>query len=72
MICVSTGKALFPGTSTMNQIDRVMSCIPRPNRIDVESLKSPYAQSMLDQLIRRYVCIRHSDYVRNNMDVIIS
>ena len=50
-----SGKALFPGTSTMNQIDKIISCVPRPTRSDVESMKSPYAQSILDQLLRMYV-----------------
>ena len=47
------GKPLFAGTSTMNQIDKIMTCVPHPSRTDVESLHSPYAQPILDQLTRR-------------------
>ena len=53
-LSLSAGKALFPGTSTMNQIDRIMTCVPRPSSSDVESLRSPYAQSILDQVLRKY------------------
>ena len=48
------GKALFPGSSTMNQIDKIMSCVPRPDKKDLESVNSPFAKSILDQLATRY------------------
>ena len=49
-VFLSTGKAVFPGTSTMNQIDKIMACIARPSKKDLESVNSPYAKSILDQL----------------------
>lgn len=49
----SAGKPLFPGTSTMNQVDKILSCVPRPNRTDVESLNAPYASSIIDHLMRK-------------------
>uniref|UniRef100_A0A1I7X870 Protein kinase domain-containing protein n=1 Tax=Heterorhabditis bacteriophora TaxID=37862 RepID=A0A1I7X870_HETBA len=32
------GRALFPGTSTINQIERIMNTINRPSRNDIESI----------------------------------
>lgn len=47
------GKPLYPGTSTMNQLDRIMATLPPPSRTDVESIKSRYAQAVLDQVVQR-------------------
>jgi len=44
------GKPAFPGTSTLNQLDRVMEVTGRPNQEDVESINSPLAQTMLESL----------------------
>jgi len=44
------GKPLFPGTSTMNQLDRIIEIAGRPNAEDVESIKSPFAATMLESL----------------------
>jgi mitogen-activated protein kinase 15 len=44
------GKPVFPGTSTLNQLDRVMSFTGRPSAEDVESLQSSLAQTMLESL----------------------
>jgi len=44
------GKPLFPGTSTLNQLDRVMEVTGRPSQEDVESINSPLAQTMLESL----------------------
>ena len=49
------GKPLYPGTSTMNQLDRIMSTLPPPSRQDVESINSPYAHAVLEQIIHRYI-----------------
>ncbi|VDL18590.1 unnamed protein product [Hymenolepis diminuta] len=43
------GKALFPGTSTLNQLEKIMSVGPKPTREDVECLRSDYGASILDQ-----------------------
>lgn len=43
-------KPLFPGTSTMNQIDRILGVTGLPSADDVESIKSPFAKTMLDSL----------------------
>ncbi len=40
------GKALFPGTSTINQIERIMQHIERPSKADVDAIGSQYAHSV--------------------------
>mmetsp|Transcript_15800 Transcript_15800/g.42486 ORF Transcript_15800/g.42486 Transcript_15800/m.42486 type:complete len:356 (-) Transcript_15800:222-1289(-) len=44
------GKPMFPGTSTMNQIDRIIEVTGTPSDADVESINSPFARTMLDSL----------------------
>lgn len=44
------GKPIFPGNSTMNQLERVMEYTGRPNKADLEAINSPYAETMLDTL----------------------
>ena len=44
------GKPVFPGTSTLNQLDRVMEVTGRPTSDDIESINSALAQTMLDSL----------------------
>lgn len=45
-----SGKPIFPGTSTMNQLDRVMEVTGRPSPEDIEAIKSPFAATMLESL----------------------
>ncbi|WKY02942.1 hypothetical protein Q1695_016329 [Nippostrongylus brasiliensis] len=47
------GRALFPGTSTINQIERIMNSISRPSRSDIESIGSHYAMSVLEKMPQR-------------------
>jgi mitogen-activated protein kinase 15 len=44
------GKPTFPGTSTMNQLDRIVEVTGRPSAEDIESIKSPFAANMLESL----------------------
>uniref|UniRef100_A0A915LTJ6 Mitogen-activated protein kinase n=2 Tax=Meloidogyne incognita group TaxID=654580 RepID=A0A915LTJ6_MELJA len=44
------GKALFPGSSTINQIERIMNTIQRPSKNDIESIGSAYASSVLEKM----------------------
>ncbi len=44
------GKPVFPGTSTLNQLDRVMEVTGRPQKDDIEAINSPLAQTMLESL----------------------
>lgn len=45
-----TGKPIFPGNSTMNQLDRILEVTGRPSAEDVASVKSPFAATMLESL----------------------
>jgi len=45
-----SGKPIFPGTSTMNQLDRIMQVTGYPSPADIESMKSPFAATMLESL----------------------
>ena len=44
------GKPVFPGTSTLNQLDRVMEITGRPSSEDIEAINSPLAPTMLESL----------------------
>uniref|UniRef100_A0AC34Q9C9 Mitogen-activated protein kinase n=1 Tax=Panagrolaimus sp. JU765 TaxID=591449 RepID=A0AC34Q9C9_9BILA len=44
------GKALFPGSSTINQIERIMNTINRPSKSDIEAIGSHYAESVLEKM----------------------
>lgn len=44
------GKPLFPGTSTLDQIEKIMTIIPTPCRQDIDSIKSQYSSSVLDRM----------------------
>jgi len=45
-----SGKPIFPGTSTMNQLDRIMEVTGRPGQEDIDAIKSPFAATMLESL----------------------
>eukprot|EP00760_Papus_ankaliazontas_P035062 PhM_4_TR7601/c0_g1_i2/m.59891/K19603/MAPK15; mitogen-activated protein kinase 15 len=44
------GKPIFPGTSTMNQLERIIALIGKPSASDIASISSPYANTMLDNM----------------------
>ncbi|CAH8584072.1 unnamed protein product [Schistosoma intercalatum] len=43
------GTPLFPGTSTLDQIGRIMAGLPKLSREDMESIRSPYSISILEK-----------------------
>lgn len=45
-----TGRPIFPGTSTMNQIERIVEVTGQPSRVDVDAIASPFAATMLESL----------------------
>ncbi|KAJ8335111.1 hypothetical protein SKAU_G00407500 [Synaphobranchus kaupii] len=47
------GKALFPGTSTINQVERILSTVPRPSPEDVHSIHSEYGASVIQRMLLR-------------------
>lgn len=44
------GKALFQGTSTLNQIEKVLELIGKPKPEDIDSLESPHAATILSSI----------------------
>ncbi|XP_068189408.1 mitogen-activated protein kinase 15 isoform X2 [Antennarius striatus] len=45
------GKALFPGTSTINQVEKIMSSIPHPSAEDILAIKSEYGSSVIQRML---------------------
>ena len=46
------GKPLFPGTSTLNQIEKIITYLPFTSDEDIRSIKSPYGASILQKVSR--------------------
>lgn len=44
------GKPIFPGTSTMNQLDRILEVTGRPSAEDIEAIQSPFAATMIESM----------------------
>ena len=44
------GRPIFPGTNTMNQVERIIEVINMPSKTDIESIASPYSATMLESL----------------------
>jgi mitogen-activated protein kinase 15 len=44
------GRPIFPGTSTMNQIERIIEVINYPAKSDIDAIQSQYAGTMLESL----------------------
>lgn len=52
------GKPLFPGTSTMNQLERVIEVTGQPTKQDIEAMNSTFAATMLESLnVKQYKSI---------------
>ncbi|NXJ71278.1 MK15 kinase, partial [Rostratula benghalensis] len=47
------GKPLFPGTSTMNQIEQILRVIPAPSPEDILAMQSDYKASVINRLSSR-------------------
>lgn len=47
-----TGRPLFPGTSTMNQIERILAVTGRPTQTDIAGTHSPFAATMLQSIVQ--------------------
>lgn len=44
------GKPMFPGTSTLNQLQRICEATGMPTPEDIEAIDSPYAQTMSESI----------------------
>jgi len=47
---VLLGKPFFPGTSTLNQLERILEITGMPSDADIESINSSVAKTMLESL----------------------
>ncbi|XP_074842474.1 mitogen-activated protein kinase 15 isoform X2 [Carettochelys insculpta] len=47
------GKPLFPGTSTVNQIEQILSVIPAPSQEDILAIHSDYRASVINHITSR-------------------
>ncbi|CAH8433242.1 unnamed protein product [Dicrocoelium dendriticum] len=47
------GKPLFPGTSTINQIEKIVSAMPKPTTQDILNLQSDYGTPVLEQALQK-------------------
>ncbi|XP_004940153.4 mitogen-activated protein kinase 15 isoform X2 [Gallus gallus] len=47
------GKPLFPGTSTINQIEQILRVIPAPSSEDIMVMQSDYRASIIDHMSSR-------------------
>lgn len=44
------GKPVFPGSSTLNQLEKICEVIGSPSAREIEAMESPFAKTMLDSL----------------------
>ncbi len=44
------GKAIFPGTSTLNQLNKILEITGKPNKEDISALQSDLANTMLETI----------------------
>jgi len=49
---LSLEKPIFPGNSTMNQLERIISVVGRPSQADVAATNSQFAETMLESVGR--------------------
>jgi len=47
---MNLGKPMFPGTSTLNQIEKVLEVTGRPSKEDIASIQSPQAGAIIDSI----------------------
>ena len=62
------GKPIFPGSSTMNQLDRILEVTGRPSAEDVAALQSPFAETMY-WLVKSLIFRNLSNCIRNCLQV---
>ena len=46
------GKPLFPGTSTINQLERVLMWTGPPSQSDIDSLKTQFGKELLETVLK--------------------
>ncbi len=49
------GKPMFPGTSTLSQINKVLEVTGKPSKEDIESINSELAETMLESVVQNKI-----------------
>lgn len=60
-------RPLFPGASTMNQLEKIVEVCGAPDTRSVESMRSPFAQTMLDSIVAHGRKIQLSDIFQGSV-----
>jgi len=45
------GKAIFPGTSTLNQVERILELLGSPKPLDILSMDSSLAPNIISSIV---------------------
>jgi len=45
------GKAIFPGTSTLNQVERILALLGKPKPLDILSMDSSLAPNIISNIV---------------------
>jgi len=61
-------KAMFPGHSTMDQIDRIIRFTGYPSSQDIEAVKSPFARTMLESVSHHKAIKFETAYPKEDRD----
>ncbi|XP_070556919.1 extracellular signal-regulated kinase 2-like [Ptychodera flava] len=48
------GRPLFAGSSSFNQVEKILSAIPKPSHQDILAIQSQYAQAVIDKNVVRH------------------
>lgn len=46
-----SGKPLFRGNSTMNQLEKIIEVVGKPSKKDIEDIKSPFAETIISSFV---------------------
>ncbi|THD23556.1 Mitogen-activated protein kinase [Fasciola hepatica] len=69
-----SGKPIFPGSSTINQIERIVSVVDKPTDEDIASLHSEYGRSILAKAFQKprshIEALFRTDVDRNAIDLV--
>ena len=56
------GQPMFPGKSTMNQLEKIIEVTGRPSKQDMAAIKSKFTYTMLDSLnIKPQKCVKAAE-----------
>ncbi len=50
-------KPLFPGSSTLNQLERILTYLPPPSKGDIDAIKSDLGHQVLSKITIKYAAL---------------